>query len=112
MYFYLGPRPEFHLIKTNEASHFHIYVTLRALTVVVIKSDDEKFGTRKDYSQGRRSNQCHCAMALVDFLPRSLKTLSTNLVFLNINQKASKPRKWHWLSLPPIGALDYSLYTY
>ena len=50
MYFYLGPRPEFHLIKTNEASHFHIYVTLRALNVVVIKSDDEKFGTRKDYS--------------------------------------------------------------
>ena len=45
-----GPRPEFHLIKTNEASHFHIYVTLRALSVVVIKSDDEKFGTRRDYS--------------------------------------------------------------
>ena len=24
----------------------------------------------------------------------------------NFGQKASKPRKWHWLSLPPIGALD------
>ena len=47
MYFYLGPRPEFHLIKTNEASHFHIYVTLRALTVVVIKSDDENLAPEK-----------------------------------------------------------------
>ena len=34
------------------------------------------------YFQGRRSNQCHRAMARVDFLPRSLETLSTSLVFL------------------------------
>ena len=33
------------------------------------------------------------------FLPRSLETLSTSLIFLIVNQKVSKPRKGHWLSL-------------
>ena len=37
--------------------------------------------------QGRRSNQCHCAMARVDILPRSLETLSLSFVFLILIKK-------------------------
>ena len=72
------------------------------------------------HHQWRRSNQCHRAMALVDFLPRkfALCTILSTFKMCHfspaimpkiLNQKASKPRKWHWLSLPPIGALDYNI---
>ena len=62
-------------------------------------------------NQGRRSNQCHRVMAGVDILPWSLQILKKSLIFLIVDQKASKTQKWHWhwLSLPPIGALVNNL---
>ena len=60
---------------------------------------------KKSHFKGRRS-----AMARAVILPWSLETLSTSSFFLIVVQKASKPWKWHWLSLPPIGALIYVLW--
>ena len=75
------------------------------------------------YIQGRSSNQCHRGMAQVDFFaskPRMEQIFSTFKMYhfyclrpKNRQSKSletSKPLKWHWLSLPRIGALDYIIH--
>ena len=68
-------------------------------------------------------------MALVDFLPRKFAlctilstfkmchfshSTSTVITPKILDQKSliKKPRKWHWLSLRPIGAHEYFIYLF
>ena len=57
-------------------------------------------------NQGRPSSQCHCAMALVVFLPRP----EIWGIFWVSSNKNLKAPKWHWLILDPMGALEHREY--
>ena len=57
------------------------------------------------YYQGRHSNQCHRAMALVVFLPRP----ESQYIYWVPRKITLKSPKWHWLILSPIGANVYYL---
>ena len=64
-------------------------------------------GTGKSYMQGRHSNQCHRAMALVVFLPRP----ESQYIHWASRKNLQSP-KWHSLFLPPIGANAYMVEYY
>ena len=60
--------------------------------------------------QGRHSNQCHCAMALVVFCLASkpcFKICLEIMIAQNILPESLEVSKWHWLILDPIGAIVY-----
>ena len=52
------------------------------------------------YFQGRRSNQCHRAMARVNFLLRP----ENQYIYWAPRKRPLESLKWHWLFLPSIGA--------
>ena len=61
------------------------------------------------YVQGRHSNQCHRAMALVVFLPRPESQYISQYIYWVPRKITLKSPKWHWLILSLIGANAYRL---
>ena len=96
-----------HMKKDSSQRRYSI-LDMQYLVVTIVKDSPStsKFfqSSAIMYNQGRHSNQCHRAMALVVFMPRPESQYISQYIYWVPRKNTLKSPKWHWLILPPIDA--------